>query len=122
MKRSLFVRVPLPDGGPVADHQIDHLFTPHAGSNQQRCLMSRVLTLQSLLSLRTVEDRFYRSHCSRPSRQVERSLSLSVDLQDLFFVSHQRLDQVNILPHSGQVEGGVSLLVLLLVLDASLLQ
>ena len=84
--------------------------------------MSRVLTLQSLLSLRTVEDRLDRSHCSRPSRQVERSLSLSVDLQDLFFVSHQRLDQVNILPHSGQVKGGVALLVLLLVLDASLLQ
>ena len=84
--------------------------------------MSRVFTFQSSLSLRTLEDRFDRPHRSRPSRQVERSLTLSVDLQDLLFVSHQRLDQVNILPHSGQVEGGVALLVLLLVLHSALLQ
>ena len=106
----------------MADHQVDHFFTSHAGGNQQRSLVSRVFTLQRLLPLRTVEDRPDGPHRSCPSRQMERSLSLSVDLQDLFFVSHQRLDQVNILPQGGQVEGRVALLVLLLVLHSALLQ
>ena len=84
--------------------------------------MSGVFTLQRLLSLRTVEDGPDRPNRPRPCCQVQRSLALSVDLQDLLLVSHQRLDQLNIPPESGEVEGGVSLLVLLLVLHASHLQ
>ena len=122
MKWSLFVRVSLPDGGPMTDHEIDHFFIAHASSNQERCLMSGVFSFQGLLPLLTVEDCSDHTHHPCPCRQVKRSLSLSVPLQDQLFVSHQRLDQVNVLPECGQVEGGVALLVLLLVLHSPLPQ